>query len=239
MVSLPVATALGNVGGNYAAFSVPAGDQALLNGITQGTRFIIALARAAAEEVTELAGEILSVVPTLSGDLTVGAASPTELAGEIRAGVPTLAGDLTVGEAESTELAGEIRSGAPTLAGDLTVAEGVPTELAGEIRSAASALTGELSEVEALPDVQNDGLPLPADLSGESLVGVRYGTRDGDSLDAVCWKHYGRQAGAVEAVLEANPGLSEAGPVLPDGFVIGLPDLPQPAPEIETVSLWD
>lgn len=77
------------------------------------------------------------------------------------------------------------------------------------------------------------------DLSGESLVGVRYLTRDGDSLDAVCWKHYGRQAGAVEAVLEANPGLSELGPVLPDGYVIGLPELQRPTQEIETVSLWD
>ena len=77
------------------------------------------------------------------------------------------------------------------------------------------------------------------DLSGESLVGVRYRTRDGDSLDAICWKHYGRQAGAVEAVLEANPGLSEVGPVLPAGFVIGLPELPQRAREIETISLWD
>ena len=80
---------------------------------------------------------------------------------------------------------------------------------------------------------------MPTDLSGESLVGVRYRTRDGDSLDAICWKHYGRQAGAVEAVLEANPGLSEVGPVLPAGFVIGLPELPQTAPEIETVGLWD
>ena len=71
------------------------------------------------------------------------------------------------------------------------------------------------------------------------MVGVRYRTRDGDSLDAICWRHYGRQAGAVEAVLEANPGLSDIGPVLPTGFVIGLPDLPQPAQEIETVSLWD
>ena len=267
VVSLPVATALGNTGGSYAHFSVPAADQALLNGIAAGTRFIIALAREAAEEaeeVTELAGEVSSGAPTLSGDLTVGEASPTELAGEIRSGVPTLAGDLTVGAASPTELAGEVRSGAPTLtgdlsvinadvtelageirsaaptlAGDLTVAEGEPTELAGEIRSAAAALTGDLSDVEPLPAAQDERLPLPADLSGESLSGVRYRTRDGDSLDAVCWKHYGRQAGAVEAVLEANPGLSEVSPILPAGFVIGLPDLPQPAREIETISLWD
>ena len=91
------------------------------------------------------------------------------------------------------------------------------------------------------------GIPTPAaeayqeavDLSGEPLVGVRYRIRDGDSLDAVCWRHYGRQAGAVEAVLEANPGLSEVGPILPAGLVIGLPELPSTSPEIETVSLWD
>ena len=77
------------------------------------------------------------------------------------------------------------------------------------------------------------------DLSGESLVGVRYRTRDGDSLDAICWKHYDRQAGAVEAVLEANPGLSDIGPIIPTGFVIGLPDLPEPDQAAETISLWD
>ena len=259
VVSLPVATQLGNVGGGYANFSVPAADRTLINGIASGTRFIIALAR----PVTVLAGEVSSGTPTLTGDLTVGEASPTELAGEIRSGSPGLSGDLTVGAASPTELAGEIRSGAPTLsadlsavdagvielagevrtgaptlAGDLTVAEGVPTELAGEIHSADVVLTGDLSDVAPVPAAQEDNW-VPTDLSGESLIGVRYRTRDGDSLDAICWKHYGRQAGAVEAVLEANPGLSEGGPVLPAGFVIGLPELHQAASEIETVSLWD
>ena len=239
VVSLPVATQLGNVGGNYANFSVPAADRTLINGIAAGTRFIIALARPAAEEVTALAGEIQSGAPALAGDITVGEASPTELAGEICSGAPTLAGDLSVVDADVIELAGEVRTGAPALAGELTVAEGVPTELAGEVHSTAAVLAGDLSDVEPVPAAQHEDLPAPADLSGESLIGVRYRTRDGDSLDAVCWRHYGRQAGAVEAVLEANLGLSEVGPILPAGFVIGLPELPNTVPKIETVSLWD
>ena len=68
---------------------------------------------------------------------------------------------------------------------------------------------------------------------------MRYRTKDGDMLDWICWRHYGQQAGAVEAVLKANPGLSEAGPLLPAGLVIELPELPQPNQSIDTVRLWD
>jgi phage tail protein X len=28
----------------------------------------------------------------------------------------------------------------------------------------------------------------------------------GDTVDAICWRYYGRTAGTVEAVLEANTG---------------------------------
>lgn len=30
----------------------------------------------------------------------------------------------------------------------------------------------------------------------------------GETLDALCWRHYGSTAGTVEAVLDANPGLA-------------------------------
>ena len=53
-----------------------------------------------------------------------------------------------------------------------------------------------------------------------------YLASDGDILDAVCQEFYGRQAGVVEAMLEANPGLTELGPLLPVGLRIELPDLP-------------
>jgi phage tail protein X len=54
---------------------------------------------------------------------------------------------------------------------------------------------------------------------------VQYRTSDGDMVDRICWKHYGRTAGTVEAVLEANPGLAARGPVLPAGVIINLPDI--------------
>ena len=66
-----------------------------------------------------------------------------------------------------------------------------------------------------------------------------YRTSEGDIIDAVCRRHYGREAGAVEAVLEANPGLAELGPVLPAGTLVELPELPRPLEIIETVKLWD
>ena len=66
-----------------------------------------------------------------------------------------------------------------------------------------------------------------------------YRTRDGDEIDDICRRYYGREAGSVEAVLEANPGLAELGPVLPAGVEIHLPDLPRPLETIETVKLWD
>lgn len=68
---------------------------------------------------------------------------------------------------------------------------------------------------------------------------MTYRTIDGDVIDAVCRRYYGREAGAVEAVLEANPGLAELGPVLPAGTLVELPDLPRPLETIETVKLWD
>ncbi len=59
-----------------------------------------------------------------------------------------------------------------------------------------------------------------------------YRTVDGDRLDVVCQARYGAQSGIVEAVLEANPGLADYGPILPAGLPILLPDLPQP-PAVE------
>ena len=65
-----------------------------------------------------------------------------------------------------------------------------------------------------------------------------YLTRDGDRLDQICWRYYGRAGGAVEAVLEANPGLADSGPILDAGLRIELPDLELPE-TTEKVRLWD
>ena len=44
-----------------------------------------------------------------------------------------------------------------------------------------------------------------------------------DTVDALCWRHYGRTQGVTEQVLKANPGLAEYGPFLPHGLRPALP----------------
>jgi len=62
--------------------------------------------------------------------------------------------------------------------------------------------------------------------------------QQGDTLDALCFRYYGRTGGVVEAVLTANPGLAELGEVLPHGTTVILPDV-DTASNSETVQLWD
>lgn len=70
---------------------------------------------------------------------------------------------------------------------------------------------------------------------------MRITALQGDTVDAICWRHYGRTAGITEAVYAANPSLAEIGPLLPLGTPITLPDLPtQPAAATrQLVNLWD
>lgn len=66
-----------------------------------------------------------------------------------------------------------------------------------------------------------------------------YRTSEGDTADYIAWKYYGTQDGqVVEQLLEANPGLSDRGPVLPAGVIVTLPDI-QPATASQGVRLWD
>ncbi len=67
---------------------------------------------------------------------------------------------------------------------------------------------------------------------------IRYVAKDGEMLDELCFKQYGRE-NAATAVLEANPGLAGKGPILKAGTVIVFPDLEETAEESSTVKLWD
>lgn len=67
---------------------------------------------------------------------------------------------------------------------------------------------------------------------------MKYRTRQGDQVDAICWRYYGRE-NAAEAVFEANPRLADLGPILPTGIEIELPDLATPTAATTTVKLWD
>lgn len=66
---------------------------------------------------------------------------------------------------------------------------------------------------------------------------MKYRTRPGDMLDAVCHHYYGSRTGTIERVLEANPGLARLGPIMPENTIIELP--PLPAREEKTVVLWE
>ena len=60
----------------------------------------------------------------------------------------------------------------------------------------------------------------------------------GDSVDSLCYRHLGT-SDAVEATLEANPGLAALGAILPMGTVVALPDAVQSTPTKTLIQLWD
>ncbi len=66
---------------------------------------------------------------------------------------------------------------------------------------------------------------------------ITYITKDGDVLDAICFKYYGSTSGTVEKVLEANRHLAELGAIFNAGIKIVLPDLSQEE-ETESIKLW-
>lgn len=59
-----------------------------------------------------------------------------------------------------------------------------------------------------------------------------------DTVAAICWREYGR-TDVVEAVLQANPGLSAQGPVLNMGTAVYLPEITTPQQTKQTVQLWE
>ncbi|SPJ35259.1 tail protein X [Kushneria phyllosphaerae] len=59
-----------------------------------------------------------------------------------------------------------------------------------------------------------------------------------DTLDHICYRHYGRTDGVIERVFKANPGLCDLGPILPMGTAVTLPDI-NTQPSRARVQLWD
>lgn len=64
-------------------------------------------------------------------------------------------------------------------------------------------------------------------------------TIQGDTVDLICWRHYGRTAGITEQVLEANPGLADLGAEMPIGTVVTLPEQPPTPTQATSLKLWD
>ena len=71
---------------------------------------------------------------------------------------------------------------------------------------------------------------------------MRVIAQQGDTLDALCFRHLGTTAGMVEKTLALNYGISLLGPVLPMGTKVDLPDIPASPTGAATrplVQLWD
>jgi phage tail protein X len=61
----------------------------------------------------------------------------------------------------------------------------------------------------------------------------------GDTLDELLWRERGLGADAIDAVLAANPGLADLGPILPIGTPVIIPTIATAAVQVrEIVQLW-
>ena len=65
-----------------------------------------------------------------------------------------------------------------------------------------------------------------------------YVIKDGETVDEIAFRHYGRHNGTTEAILDANRGLVAQPLALPEGLEIILPVLDDESP-IQTVKLYD
>ena len=64
--------------------------------------------------------------------------------------------------------------------------------------------------------------------------------RQGDTVDAICWRAFGTTAGVVETVYEMNRGLAALGPVLPMGTPVVLPNTQDVGTRVLAIlQLWD
>lgn len=67
---------------------------------------------------------------------------------------------------------------------------------------------------------------------------AQYRTKEGDTVDLICWHIYGATSGVVEQVYNANPGLAALGPVLPVGTLVNLPEVGLQASTVDQVGVW-
>ncbi len=68
---------------------------------------------------------------------------------------------------------------------------------------------------------------------------TRLRARQGDTLDLLLWRELGLGALAVATVLAANPGLADAGAILPVGQIVIVPAQPATVDRVALVQLWD
>lgn len=70
-------------------------------------------------------------------------------------------------------------------------------------------------------------------------MSTTYRTRQGETVDLACFRHYGRTAEVTERALDANPGLAAKGPILPLGTEIVMPTIAQRTRARALTKLWE
>lgn len=65
-----------------------------------------------------------------------------------------------------------------------------------------------------------------------------YKAKDGESIDYICWKYYGKTDGIVEQVLKANRHLTELSAILKAGTQINLPAIEDKKQNNKKIKLW-
>lgn len=61
--------------------------------------------------------------------------------------------------------------------------------------------------------------------------------QEGDTLDRLIYRYYGKTAGLVEQALEINPQLATM-PILPMGQIVKMPDQTASVVATDTLQLW-
>lgn len=61
--------------------------------------------------------------------------------------------------------------------------------------------------------------------------------QEGDTLDRLIYRYYGKTAGLVEQALELNPQLAKV-PILPMGQIVNMPEQTTSVVVKDTLQLW-
>lgn len=64
-------------------------------------------------------------------------------------------------------------------------------------------------------------------------------SQQGDTVDLVAYRHYGRTADVTEAVFAANARLADLGVILPLGTVVVMPVFEERPVETSGIRLWE
>ena len=145
----------GNIGDNFANWTTSTADVSIFNDISEGDRFILAIARDEVTTADPLVGNIETEVPAVDGDLsrTEPDLGPRQGSFQIYISIPSgLSIDATSSEFQVVipALKGEIETGVPDISGNLSALALFADPLEGDIKTAVPETSADLSR--SLPD---------------------------------------------------------------------------------------